>query len=102
MNIANKRRDILRDCMHKRSSRIALLIVVGLSVAVVLLSSMAASPVMRGFSAPVAVGPLQDATPTPAEAPASQAGSTDGIMWMSLVIMAIVLIPILTQKSLWH
>ncbi len=88
--------------MHKRSTRIALLVVIALAVAVVVLSSMAASPATQSVSGPIAVAPLQDATPTPTEAPASQAGSTDGIMWMSLVIMAIVLLPILTRKSLWH
>jgi hypothetical protein len=43
----------------------------------------------------------QAATPTPAAGAVSQAGSTDGIMIMGVVIVIIVLVPILFRRSLW-
>jgi hypothetical protein len=43
----------------------------------------------------------QQITPTPTDPDASVAGSTDGIMWMGIVIALIVLIPMLTSRVLW-
>ncbi len=43
----------------------------------------------------------QAATPTPAAQAVSHAGSTNGIVWLGLVIVAIVLLPILLRRSLW-
>lgn len=45
--------------------------------------------------------PLQDATPVVEEIDLSQPGSTDGILWMGMVIAAIVLIPILIRRVTW-
>jgi hypothetical protein len=88
--------------MHKSSTRVALLVVIALAVVVLVLSTAAVNPVMGEIPKANAVPPRQGATPTPTEAPASQAGSTDGIMLMGSVIVAIVLLPILTRKALWH
>ncbi len=41
------------------------------------------------------------ATPTPVPTPTSVPGSTDGIMWMGAVIVFIILVPILLNKSTW-
>lgn len=43
----------------------------------------------------------QEITPTPTDADASVPGSTDGIMWMGVVIALIVLVPMLTSRALW-
>jgi len=47
-------------------------------------------------------GQVQDLTPTPTETDASQAGSTDGIVWMGIAITAIVLLPILANRVIWR
>jgi hypothetical protein len=43
----------------------------------------------------------QASTPTPLPGTGSQAGSTDGIMLMGVVIVIIVLLPILLRRSTW-
>lgn len=40
-------------------------------------------------------------SPTPTPEPVSVPGSTDGIVAMSLVIAAVVLIPLLVQRNFW-
>ena len=58
-------------------------------------------------SAPMKLAPrtnarkAYDITPTPTDADASVPGSTDGIMWMGVVIALIVLVPMLTTRALW-
>jgi hypothetical protein len=55
-----------------------------------------------GFNSNAAMAVLyQAATPTPAAAAVSRAGSTDGIMVMGVVIVVIVLVPILLRRSMW-
>ena len=44
----------------------------------------------------------QDITPTPAETDLSQAGSTDGIVWMGIAIAAIILLPVLANGVTWQ
>jgi hypothetical protein len=44
----------------------------------------------------------QEITPTPAETDRSVPGSTDAIMWMGVAIAAIVLLPLLTHRTLWR
>jgi len=48
------------------------------------------------------VGDQQDLTPVAAEDAGSQAGSTDGIVWMGIVIAAIVLLPIVAHRAMWN
>ena len=43
----------------------------------------------------------QAAAPTPTAQAVSHAGSTDGIVWLGFVIVAIVLLPILLRRSVW-
>ncbi len=50
------------------------------------------------------VGPasrLAAPTPTPVSTGTSIPGSTDGIMWMGVVITLIILLPIVFSKSTW-
>jgi len=44
----------------------------------------------------------QQITPTPEDTERSVPGSTDGIIWMGIVIAAIVLLPLLTRRALWR
>jgi hypothetical protein len=43
----------------------------------------------------------QQLTPTPSESDGSVAGSTDGIVWMGILIALIVLAPMLASRALW-
>ncbi len=43
----------------------------------------------------------QAATPTPTPGDLSEPGSTDGIVLLSFVIAAIILVPLLLQKNMW-
>jgi hypothetical protein len=43
----------------------------------------------------------QAATPTPTAQAVSHAGSTDGIVWLGFVIVAILLLPILLRRDIW-
>ncbi len=40
-------------------------------------------------------------TPTPVDTGTSVPGSTDGIMWMGVIIALVILLPILFSKSTW-
>ncbi len=40
-------------------------------------------------------------TPTAVPTPASVPGSTDGIMWMGLVITLVIVLPIILTRSTW-
>lgn len=48
-----------------------------------------------------AAAPYQAATPTPIAQAVSHAGSTDGIVWLGFIIVAIVLLPILLRRGIW-
>lgn len=61
--------------------------------------SSLAMPAIHGASP---IQDVQELTPTPVEAPVSEAGSTDGIVWMGFVITAIVLIPLLATRAVWQ
>jgi hypothetical protein len=102
INIAKIRRDILRDCMHKSQTRLVLFgTLIALTVAVALTVS-APSGSFGNASHAAASAALQETTPTPTQTPASEAGSTDGIMWMGVAIIVIILLPILTRRATWH
>ena len=88
--------------MQKRSKGIAIPFVLALVVVALALSNSAIGAGIHGTSRAVAASPHQGATPTPGAAPRSDAGSTDGIMWMGVAIVVIVLLPVLTRRSLWH
>jgi hypothetical protein len=45
---------------------------------------------------------VRAATPTAVPTDVSTVGSTDGIMWMGIVIAAIVIVPLLIRRSTWR
>lgn len=102
MGIGKEGHDILTASMNKRVLRIlypAFLFAIGIVLALV---SAASSPSLRINPDPQAAALYQAATPTPtAQQTTSQAGSTDGIMLMGIIIVVIVLAPIVFRRSLW-
>ena len=102
MNIAGKRGDILRACMHKRSTRVLLPVVFVFLVAALALANSATSTGMLRTSRAVAVAPHQGATPTPEVAGQSVPGSTDALLWTAIAIVVIALLPVVTRRSVWH
>jgi hypothetical protein len=102
MILAKNHRDILRDCMHNDRTRtlsIAIIFLISVVVALFLASPGAA---LQSLPASPAAAVAQAATPTAMEEPQSVAGSTDGIVWMGAVIVAIILLPIVFQRATWH
>ncbi len=65
------------------------------------LISALSSPVLLIKPVAGAAALYQASTPTPIPEAVSQAGSTDGIMLMGVVIVLIVLLPILFRRSTW-
>jgi len=102
MNIARKPGDILRACMHKRSTGVLLRIVFIFLVAALALANSATSTDLLRATRVVAVAPHQDTTPTPEVAGRSEPGSTDALLWTAITIVVIALLPVVTRRSLWH
>jgi hypothetical protein len=75
------------------------LMMVSLAIAIALVSSFSSFAQPAGVGSQSAAVP-QQITPTPTDA--SVAGSTDSIMWMGLLIVAIVLLPILLNRATWR
>ena len=101
MNIASKRGDILRSGMHKRAARVLLPIVFICLVATLALAPSASTTGLFRTSRAEDVAPHQGATPTPEVEGRSVPGSTDALLWMAVAIAVIVLLPVVTRKSLW-
>lgn len=78
-----------------------LVAVVALTTALVLVTSISSLAMRSGPDARI-MGGQQDLTPTPAEDSGSQAGSTDGIVWMGIVIAALVLLPVVAHRAMWN
>ena len=78
--------------------RPAALIGIGLLLAIV--SAALSHPVLTDSSLGAAAFAAQ-ATATAPAADASRIGSTDGIVWLSVVIVLIVIIPILLRRDTW-
>lgn len=99
----------LIEDMNKRTLRTlypVFMVLTGIILA--LLSALVAGASVSALSRPdlrfnsnTAAVLYQAATPTPAGAAVSRAGSTDGIMIMGVVIVIIVLVPILFRRSMW-
>jgi hypothetical protein len=102
MNIARKPGDILRACMHKRRTRVLFPIVFVCLVAALALANSATSPGFLRTSRAIAAAPHQGATPTPEVAGHSVPGSTDALLWTTMAIVVIVLLPVVTRRSLWR
>ena len=78
-----------------------ILTILALATVIALVTSVS-SLAMRANSNPAIVHNPQVLTPTPEEADLSVPGSTDGIMWMGVVIATIVLLPLLARRTLWR
>jgi hypothetical protein len=88
--------------MHKNPAGFfVLLTLVGLLIVLVLSASISSSAT-RARTHPESVGAPQDQTATPGETDLTQPGSTDGIMWLGVVIVTVVLLPILVRKETWR
>lgn len=100
VRIQNGARDILTAIMNKALLRILLPVLV---LATFLAFAFALSQSTTGS----AQGPLHvpagghAPTPTPTPEDRSQPGSTEGLVILSLAIIAIIMLPILLQRSLW-
>ncbi len=86
--------------MNKALLRILLPI---LLMAALLAFALALSPSATTSAGPALDRPAhaQAPTPTPEPQDASQPGSTGGLVIMSLAIVAIILLPVLVQRSFW-
>lgn len=78
--------------------RPAALIGIGLLLAIA--SAALSQPVLRNSSLSASAFAAQ-ATATAPAADTSRIGSTDGIVWLSVVIVLIVVIPILLRRDTW-
>ena len=87
--------------MLSRSASIIILVaIVMLAILLVLVTSISSLANAATYAPPAAVHPQQN-TPTPIEADRSVAGSTDGIVWMGIVIALIVMVPMLLNRAMW-
>jgi hypothetical protein len=75
-------------------------LIIGMGVALAFVSA-AFDAGLRLDSSLGAAASYQAATPTPTAQAVSHAGSTDGIVWLGFVIVAIVLLPILLRRGIW-
>ena len=83
-----------------KTSVIIFLSLVALAVAFALVTSISTLAMTSAPVAERALGP-QDITPTPAESDASQAGSTDAIVWMGILITTIIALPLISNRLFW-
>jgi hypothetical protein len=87
--------------MNKRILRTLYpVIVIGCGIMLALTSALS-SPMLLMKPDTGAAALYQASTPTPIPEAVSQAGSTDGIMLMGVVIVLIVLLPTLLRRSTW-
>ena len=77
------------------------LAVVAVATAFALVMSISSLAMPAGSDANT-IENFQDLTPMPTETALSQAGSTDGIMWMGAAIAAIVLLPLVANRVMWQ
>ena len=74
--------------------------VVAVAILFALVTSISSLAMPPGAE-PLALGNAQVLTPTPALDADSVAGSTDGIWWMAVAIVAIIVIPLLANPAVW-
>ncbi len=87
--------------MPNRRLRVILpVLVLAVGALLAILGSISGSALDHGPRIP-SVAHASLPTPTPVPTPTSVPGSTDGIMWMGAVIVFIILVPILLNKSTW-
>lgn len=89
-----RRRDILTAIMRTRPRRILLLVFMLAAVGVLAVLNSGSSFALRSPTPLEAASRLQIITPTPTAEEGSTAGSTNGILWMGVVIVVIILLPI--------
>lgn len=88
--------------MHKRTMRVVVSIVVALLVAALAMANSATNTGVLSTSQAIGAAPHQGPTPTPEVAGRSEPGSTDALLWTTMAIAVIVLLPVVTRRSLWH
>lgn len=86
--------------IHRRLRVIFPLLILGAGGLLAILGSISGLALDHSTGIP-AVSRANLATPTPIPSPTSIPGSTDGIMWLGAVIVIIILLPILLNKSTW-
>ena len=78
--------------------RIAFWVMLGLTIAFISMAlNRSLPPAQETTSAPL----IQAGTITPTEDVREEAGATDGIMIVSVVIVLIIIIPILLKRRMW-
>jgi hypothetical protein len=85
--------------MRTRARALRPIAVIGIGLLLALMSAAVSQPSMAREE-PASLLVVQ-ATHTPAAQGASEIGSTDGIMLMSVVIVLIVIVPILVRRKIW-
>lgn len=87
-------------CFMKRIIRAA--IVVTLSLALALTSAALTNIILPDAGSHISAAAFfLQITPTPTQVDQSQVGSTDGIVVMGFLLVAIVLLPILIRRKAW-
>ena len=87
--------------MRRKPSFISMLFAIVVLATLFLLVTSISSFANTDAPGPLAPSHLQQTTPTPTDSDASVAGSTDGIVWMGIVIALIVLVPMLVTRLTW-
>jgi ABC-type Fe3+-siderophore transport system permease subunit len=80
---------------------VIILAVIAVAIAFALLTTISTLALPDGRHPEISAN-LQEITPTPTETTLSQAGSTDGIMWMGVIITTIVILPLVANRVLWQ
>ncbi|HEY2982358.1 MAG TPA: hypothetical protein VGJ22_14330 [Anaerolineales bacterium] len=86
--------------MRKAARALQPIAVIGIGLVLALASAAVSRPVFAPNELRAAALSLQ-VTPTAALPAASEIGSTDGIMLMSVIIVLIVIAPILVRRKSW-
>ena len=84
----------------KHLIRPVLIIILGIALALMSTALIRSVPPREGSNLAAAAFFLQT-TPTPEQVDRSEIGSTDGIVVMGFVLVAIVILPILLRKKAW-
>jgi uncharacterized RDD family membrane protein YckC len=93
----DKRRDILTAMPRKNPRRILLAVLIFAALAVLVLLNSCSGLAVGGPTPLATVSHVHALTPTAEPQEGSTAGSTDGIMWMGVAIVAIILVPVVLR-----
>ena len=87
--------------MIKAARALQPIAIIGIGLVLALIAAALSQPTLAPEQPGAAALSLQ-VTATPAAQPASEIGSTDGIMLMSVIIVLIVVVPILLRRKSWE